>query len=196
MNIDATQLVIRVLDANDNAPRFSGNGKPIISVIPSVANFGFAVTNVLATDADIGTNADIRYTLLNEPAGLFGIDPRTGHIRVLRRVSLSAAALAASHRNNQRRMYGFDVKATDRAGAPDGRSAIANVFVYVLDESEQVRLVVAGRPELVEHKIDGLMRTLSDATDLDVRVRILEPHGQSSVEEQVDTASAATDGAA
>jgi hypothetical protein len=28
-------------------------------------------------------------------------------------------------------VYGFDVKATDRRGADDGRSAITNVFVSV-----------------------------------------------------------------
>lgn len=140
-----------------------------------------------ATDADTGLNADIRYALLNEPSGLFGIDARTGHIRVLRPVAgdggdaagdteTANAIGSAEEVSGGQRVYGFDVKATDRAGAPDGRSAIANVFVYVLDESKQVRLVVAGRPEEVEQKIDGLMRSLSDATELDVRVRILEPH--------------------
>lgn len=211
------RVVIRVLDTNDNAPRFSGNGRPIISVIPSAANFGFPVTNVHASDADIGVNADIRYALLNEPLGLFGIDARSGHIRVLRSIAAAAAeaeaeaaamrqltvgsdhsavgqsvaalaaATAASLASGTdtsmpgvQRVYGFDVKATDRAGASDGRSAIANVFVYVLDESRQVRLVVAGRPEEVEKRIDGLMRTLSDVTELDVRVRILEPHAAQS----------------
>lgn len=178
------RLVIRVLDVNDNSPRFAGNGKPIISVIPGSANFGFPVTNVRATDADAGVNADIRYTLLNEPSGLFGIDAHTGHIRVLRpvdddeMVAVSSAAASGEDAATGQRVYGFDVKATDRSGASDGRSAIANVFVYVLDESKQVRLVVAGRPAEVEQKIDGLMRTLSDATELDVRVRILEPHAQ------------------
>lgn len=188
------RLVIRVLDANDNAPRFAGNGKPIISVIPGSANFGFPVTNVRATDADVGVNADIRYTLLNEPSGLFGIDARTGHIRVLRPVdddvtvtAASSAAVAASDEEaaSGQRVYGFDVKATDRSGGSDGRSAIANVFVYVLDESKQVRLVVAGRPAEVEQKIDGLMRTLSEATELDVRVRILEPHAQAHAQQLV-----------
>lgn len=85
--------------------------------MPSTANFGFPVTRVQATDADIGINADIRYSLLNEPSRLFGIDSVSGWIRVLGPVS------------NGQRVYGFDVKATDRKGADDGRSAIANVFV-------------------------------------------------------------------
>lgn len=112
-----SQIVIRVTDENDNAPRFNGNGKPIVAVIPHDANFGYQVTTVEATDLDIGLNAEIRYSLLNEPSRLFGIDDVTGKIRVLGPI------------NNQNRVYGFDVKATDRRGSDDGKSAITNVFV-------------------------------------------------------------------
>lgn len=85
--------------------------------MPNSANFGFHVTSVHATDQDIGLNADVRYSLLNEPSKLFGIDAISGRIRVLGPI------------RNEQRVYGFDVKATDRLGADDGRSSIANVFV-------------------------------------------------------------------
>lgn len=65
-------------------------------------------------------NGKIMYNLLNEPSRLFGIDSATGRIRVLGPIS----------KENQR-IYGFDVKATDRNGDDDGKSAIANVFVSV-----------------------------------------------------------------
>lgn len=113
--------MLRVLDVNDNAPRFVGSGKPIISVIPNMATFDFPVTSVRATDLDAGINADIRYMLLNEPSKMFGIDAISGHIRVLGAV-----------RTDSQRVYGFDVKATDRRGAADGKSAITNVFVRQL----------------------------------------------------------------
>lgn len=48
--------------------------------------------------------------------------------------------------------------------------------MYVLDENRQVRLVLAGKPEDVEQEIDNLTKSLSEATELDVRVRMLEPH--------------------
>lgn len=83
-----------------------------------MANFDFPVTSVRATDQDAGINAEIRYMLLNEPSKMFGIDAITGHIRVLGAV-----------RMDSQRVYGFDVKATDRRGAADGKSAITNVFV-------------------------------------------------------------------
>lgn len=52
----------------------------------------------------------------------------------------------------------------------------------MLDENRQVRLVLAGKPEEVEQEIDNLTKSLSEATDLDVRVRMLEPHGTDGQE--------------
>lgn len=114
------QIVIRVSDENDHSPKFIGNGKPIVAVIPNTANFGYPVTTVQATDDDIGINADIRYTLLNEPSKLFEIDEISGSIRVLGPMS-----------GADQRVYGFDVKATDRRGGEDGKSTITNVFVSI-----------------------------------------------------------------
>lgn len=161
------RIVVKVVDLNDNEPKFSGNGKPIIAVLPSTANFGHPIARVEASDADIGINAEIRYSLLNEHSRLFGIDAESGWIR----------ALGLIPRNSK--VYGFDVKATDRRGADDGRSSIANVFVYILSEDKQVHLVIAGHPIDVEKEIDELIQTLSDMTDLDIRVRLIEPHANS-----------------
>lgn len=46
----------------------------------------------------------------------------------------------------------------------------------MLDDNRQVRLVIAGRPEEVEREVESLTKQLSEATDYDVRIRILEPH--------------------
>lgn len=113
------KIVVRVTDENDNSPKFIGSGKPIVAVIPNTANFGFPVTRVEATDDDNGLNAEIRYSLLNEPTKLFEIDDMSGNIRVIGPIG------------NDQRVYGFDVKATDRKGADDGKSAIVNVFVRI-----------------------------------------------------------------
>lgn len=50
---------------------------------------------------------------------MFGIDAVTGRIRVLGPIT------------GEQRVYGFDVKATDRSGADDGKSSIVNVFVSI-----------------------------------------------------------------
>lgn len=79
------------------------------------------MTVVQAHDRDTGVNAKIHYSLLNEPTKLFAIDSTSGQIRVIG---------ALSKANN--RVYGFDVKATDRGGADDGKSSISNVFVSLI----------------------------------------------------------------
>lgn len=69
----------------------------------------------------LGLNADIRYHILGRADGdshKFSIDPLTGQVRSV-----------TSFIRDAGKIYGFDVKATDRRGADIGRSAIANVFV-------------------------------------------------------------------
>lgn len=79
---------------------------------------------IQAEDEDEGLNADIRYQILNRAdndINKFTIDPITGEIKT-----------AYSFLYNLGHVFGFDVKATDRAGAIDGRSTITNVFVSYL----------------------------------------------------------------
>ena len=72
-----------------------------------------------AEDPDDGINGDIRYQILGrEDSPRFAIDPLSGQVRSVGSFSRDAG-----------RVFGFDVKATDRRGAENGRSSIANVFV-------------------------------------------------------------------
>lgn len=66
----------------------------------------------------MGLNADIRYQIINDQSQRFAIDSITGQVRAI-----------ASFGRDAGRVFGFDVKATDKKGADDGKSAIANVFV-------------------------------------------------------------------
>ncbi|XP_058450690.1 cadherin-89D isoform X2 [Malaya genurostris] len=157
------EILIKVMDMNDNAPIFRENDGPIIAVVPDRANYGYPVLKVEAFDADIAGNGEIRYSLLNEPARLFSIDAMTGQIRLL-------SSLATF----QDRVFGFDVKATDRVGADDGKSTIANVFVYVLSARQEVCLILSGAPVEIEKQMTTIMASLSLATGFDVRIRALE----------------------
>lgn len=74
-----------------------------------------------AKDPDLGLNGEVRYQILGRADGesrRFAIDPITGQVRAI-----------ASFTSDAGKVYGFDVKATDRRGADDGKSSIANVFV-------------------------------------------------------------------
>lgn len=115
------KVIVRILDLNDNFPKFETNGRPIVAAIPSSANFGYQILRLQATDADSGLNGEIRYQILgrsDDQTRRFAIDPLTGQVRSV-----------VSFARDAGRVFGFDVKATDRRGADDGKSSIANVFV-------------------------------------------------------------------
>ncbi|EZA48060.1 Cadherin-89D [Ooceraea biroi] len=170
------KVVVRVKDANDNAPRFKSKGRPILAAIPTTAHYGYEVVKVEAEDPDLGINGEIRYQILGrEDAPRFAIDPLSGQVRSVTSFGRDAG-----------RVFGFDVKATDRQGAENGRSSIVNVFVYVLDDQKQVVMVVGRKPIEIEPELDNITIALQNVTGLDVRVRKLEPHIEKNL---IDTTS-------
>ncbi|XP_032683087.1 cadherin-89D isoform X8 [Odontomachus brunneus] len=170
------RIVVRVKDVNDNAPRFKSKGRPILAAIPTTAHYGYEVVKVEAEDPDQGINGEIRYQILGrEDAPRFAIDPLSGQVRSV-----------ASFGRDAGRVFGFDVKATDRQGAESGRSSIANVFVYVLDDQKQVVMVMGRKPIEIEPQLENITIALQNVTGLDVRVRKLEPHIERNL---IDAAS-------
>lgn len=74
-----------------------------------------------ATDADVGVNGAVRYEIVSrgdDASSKFHIDPVTGVVRSMVTFALDGGKL-----------FGFDVKATDREGSEQGNSAVTNVFV-------------------------------------------------------------------
>lgn len=71
-------ISISVEDENDNDPRFEM--LKYNASIPEDVPIGTSVLSVRATDADLGINARITYTLANETEWLFNIDNRSGLI--------------------------------------------------------------------------------------------------------------------
>ncbi len=74
-----------------------------------------------AKDSDIGLNGAIRYEILargDDASSKFHIDPLSGIVRSMVTFTLDGGKL-----------YGFDVKATDREGSETGNSAVTNIFV-------------------------------------------------------------------
>ncbi|XDV37361.1 hypothetical protein PO909_006968 [Leuciscus waleckii] len=116
-------LRVQVTDMNDNSPVFS----------PSLYQVEFAeenqpgdkVLDVLATDADSGTNAELTYSITggSVPEGLFEINPNTGEVRVMSQLD-----------REQLDHYQFLVAAADK-GVPSLRGT-ATVVVKVLDRND------------------------------------------------------------
>ncbi|XP_014239374.1 cadherin-89D [Cimex lectularius] len=168
LNSNEVKVIVRVKDVNDNPPKFKTSGRPYVAAIPTTATYGYPIIRLHATDNDEGINGQVRYHMLtrddSEPTK-FAIDPISGQVRAI-----------MNFEGESGKVYGFDVKATDRRGMDDGLSTIANVFVYVLDEQKKIVMVMGAKLLEIEHNIDNITGALSNVTGLDVRVRKLEPH--------------------
>lgn len=71
-------ITIMVEDQNDNDPRFEL--QKYMATVAEDVPIGTSLLRVKATDADLGVNAKIVYSLANETQWLFNIDNRSGVI--------------------------------------------------------------------------------------------------------------------
>ena len=84
---------VTVLDANDNSPAFIG--EPYSGSVPeNEANY--LILTVQASDADTGSNADLRYQL-NNHGDLFSLDPTTGELRSSRGLDFESRCFYQLH---------------------------------------------------------------------------------------------------
>ncbi|XP_061473408.1 protocadherin Fat 2 [Rhineura floridana] len=74
----ATEVEISVLDVNDNSPECKQT--PYKGKVSEDAPPGFSILKVSATDADVGSSAQITYSLHGSGAEEFRMDPHTGEL--------------------------------------------------------------------------------------------------------------------
>uniref|UniRef100_A0A8B9J1D2 Protocadherin Fat 4 n=1 Tax=Amazona collaria TaxID=241587 RepID=A0A8B9J1D2_9PSIT len=124
------QVNVTVQDINDNPPIFSQTLYQ--ARVPEDAPVGASVLQVTATDADEGTNADIRYRLEGGDGGgggegagglPFEVDPESGVIRIRERLDYE-----------MRQQYSLTVQALDR-GVPS-LSGRAEALIRLLDVND------------------------------------------------------------
>ncbi|XP_062976958.1 protocadherin Fat 2 isoform X2 [Elgaria multicarinata webbii] len=99
----ATEVEISVLDVNDNSPECKQT--PYKGKVSEDAPQGFSVLKVSATDADVGSNSQIIYSLHGSGAEEFRLDSHTGE--------LTTFALLDRERKPKYQLVG---KATDGGG--------------------------------------------------------------------------------
>nr|XP_053655988.1 cadherin-89D-like isoform X2 [Cherax quadricarinatus] len=163
-------IIVVVEDQNDNSPRFLPHGRPIVAAVPAAAAYGHFVTRITAHDPDLGVNGEVRYEILpgegaKDATTKFTVDPSSGQVVVV-----------GSLENEAGKMFGFDVRATDQHGAPTGRTAIANVFVYVIGAGGHLVVEVGATPRDVEPHLHHIQGMLTNVSGLDVRVQRIAPH--------------------
>lgn len=119
---NTTQLLVNVLDANDNSPRFytSQFQEAVLESVP----VGYNIVRVQAYDADEGANAEITYSISDRKDSLpLAVDGRTGWIHTVKSLD----------REDMSR-YTFQVVATD-GGVPP-RSASSSVVITIQDVND------------------------------------------------------------
>ncbi|XP_030344438.1 cadherin-related family member 1 isoform X2 [Strigops habroptila] len=137
-------VVIRLLDTNDNVPKFSSDY--YIARIPENSPGGSNVVAVTATDPDSGLWGEVKYSIYGAGADLFLIHPSAGIIYTQPWAVLDAEV------NSK---YNFYVKAEDT----DGKYSLAEVFITVLDvndhspefnENIQEKTMIIGSPVKIQ----------------------------------------------
>lgn len=82
-------VIIKVLDANDNAPKF--NQEIYTAVVPENVPIDFSVITVKAVDADAGKNGEVQYLILDDSEkqsiNFFAVNSQTGVVSVIRPLS-------------------------------------------------------------------------------------------------------------
>lgn len=119
---NTTQLLVNVLDANDNSPRFytSQFQEAVFESVP----VGYNIVRVQAYDADEGSNAEINYSILDRKDSLpLAVDSRTGWIHTVKSLDREDTS-----------RYTFQVVATD-GGVPP-RSASSSVVITIQDVND------------------------------------------------------------
>ena len=119
----SAKVIIKVQDANDNAPIFSTPNTEVS--MDENEPSGTYVTRVLASDADSGENGFVSYSIANLDQVPFTIDPFDGTIRTSAVLDYEA----------ERRIYTIKVRASDW-GQPLKRETETTVKVKIRDVND------------------------------------------------------------
>ncbi|ESO12939.1 hypothetical protein HELRODRAFT_63116, partial [Helobdella robusta] len=119
-------ISIEVTDANDNSPVFDKS--TINTTVSENAPTGWIVTQLRATDNDIGVNAHVTYKLSDQSASEYGdifkIDSQSGELYLGKELD-----------REKQDFYRIHVVAADSAEV-DKKSAHASISVHVLDVND------------------------------------------------------------
>ncbi|XP_048219240.1 cadherin-19 [Perognathus longimembris pacificus] len=117
-----SEFVIRVLDINDNEPKFLD--EPYEASVPEMSPEGTFIIRVTASDADdpaSGNNARLLYSLLQGQA-YFSTEPTTGVIRISSKMD-----------RELQDEYWVIIQAKDMLGQPGALSATTSVLIKLSD---------------------------------------------------------------
>ena len=165
---------IKVLDVNDNAPRF--NKTLFTGGVSTDVNHGTKFMKVIASDQDEGENAVIEFTICSkiqkyyaqgiteDATNLFSVDAGTGDI-----------IINFDPEDQQQGYFTFSVCAFD----PSGKMDKADVIVYILREDQRVKFTTRSNAKEMRSNITKFVDTLESATASLVNVDHIRVHNNN-----------------
>nr|XP_022912562.1 protein dachsous isoform X1 [Onthophagus taurus] len=122
----AVTVRVDVADVNDNAPIWGED--PITIQLSEDTEVGSVIYNFTATDADSGSNGDLRYTILKNSPNVFSLDFLTGTL-----------VLASPLDFETLQEYTIIIKATDQSlNVSERLSTSATVRILITDSNDNV----------------------------------------------------------
>uniref|UniRef100_F6UD14 FAT atypical cadherin 2 n=1 Tax=Monodelphis domestica TaxID=13616 RepID=F6UD14_MONDO len=152
-----TNLVVTLSDVNDNTPQCIPELSQV--KVPEDLPLGTVLTFLEAFDPDLGPGGEVKYTLVDNAQGTFGLDPLTGALSLERELDFE-----------KRTWYNLSLWASD-GGKPMARGASCHVQVTVLDVNENLHpprfasFVYQGQVE--ENSLPGTLVMSVTAQDAD-----------------------------
>lgn len=114
-------LQVTVGDVNNNPPIFST--RVYTTIIPADTSIGQVIATVLANDSDIGSNANITYTIVGGNTTVFRVGPRSGAVTTAARLSYQM-------------VMGYDLSIMAQDGGTPPLYDIANLRIVVTEVDE------------------------------------------------------------
>ncbi|XP_058590027.1 protocadherin beta-8-like [Neofelis nebulosa] len=148
------QINILVVDINDNAPEFEQSLYRV--KIPEDSPIGFLIVTVSATDADIGVNGEISYSLFQaseEICKTFEINSMTGEIRLKKQLDFERI-----------QFYEVNIEARD-SGSFSGKCTVLTQVLDVNDNAPEITMSAFTR-HISENSPEAMVAVLS-VSDLD-----------------------------
>ncbi|CAK8672419.1 unnamed protein product [Clavelina lepadiformis] len=139
-------LQVEIVDVNNHAPEFTApkfNFIPILEEQPA----GLFVTQVNATDRDIGSNGIVRYKMENQFENKFFVDERTGRVATLQKLD-----------REKRSSYALAIEAHDLGNPPRYSYQRKTLTIQLIDVNDN-------RPTFARSGPQGATQTLSVAED-------------------------------
>ncbi|XP_057660172.1 cadherin-23 [Diorhabda carinulata] len=164
---DDTQLkvVVKVLDVNDNAPKFIH--RVFTGGVSTATSFGTKFMFVKAEDADEGSNSKISYYLVGNTQMTLteGLD-NLERAPFLVEKETGAIQLNFDPQRGMKGYFDFMVLANDTGGLLD----TARVFIYLLREDQRVRFVLRQNPPEIRNRIETFREILGNVTGAIVNI--------------------------